>query len=38
MTRDGGQAEYVRVPYADGTVMKAPAEIQDQCLVLMVRN
>lgn len=38
MTRDGGQAEYVRVPYADGTVMKAPPEIQDQCLVLMVRN
>ncbi len=25
---DGGQAEYVRVPFADGTVMKAPAEIE----------
>lgn len=33
--RDGGQAEYVRVPNADGTVMTAPAEIQDQHLVLM---
>lgn len=33
--RDGGQAEYVRVPYADGTVMKAPSEIKDQHLVLM---
>ncbi|KAF3770053.1 hypothetical protein M406DRAFT_343984 [Cryphonectria parasitica EP155] len=32
---DGGQAEYVRVPNADGTVMRAPSEIQDQCLVLM---
>lgn len=24
---DGGQAEYVRVPHADGTVVKAPAEM-----------
>jgi threonine dehydrogenase-like Zn-dependent dehydrogenase len=32
---DGGQAEYVRVPLADGTVMKAPAEIDDKALVLM---
>ncbi|KAH8880748.1 dehydrogenase-like protein [Thozetella sp. PMI_491] len=32
---DGGQAEYVRIPFADGTVMKAPAEIQDKSLVLM---
>ncbi|AEO57811.1 hypothetical protein MYCTH_2304452 [Thermothelomyces thermophilus ATCC 42464] len=24
---DGGQAEYVRVPHADGTVVKAPAEL-----------
>ncbi|KAK0711291.1 alcohol dehydrogenase [Lasiosphaeris hirsuta] len=32
---DGGQAEYVRVPYADGTVMKAPPEIEDRALVLM---
>jgi len=32
---DGGQAEYVRVPYADGTVMKAPEGIDDNALVLM---
>lgn len=32
---DGAQAEFVRVPYADGTVMKAPKEIQDKALVLM---
>lgn len=32
---DGGQAEYVRVPHADGTVLKAPTEVDDQCLVLM---
>lgn len=32
---DGAQAEYVRVPHADGTVVKAPAGIQDDKLVLM---
>lgn len=32
---DGGQAEYVRVPFADGTVMKAPPEISDNALILM---
>lgn len=32
---DGGQAEYVRIPHADGTVMKAPATISDQALILM---
>lgn len=32
---DGGQAEYVRVPLADATVMKAPKEIADNVLVLM---
>jgi threonine dehydrogenase-like Zn-dependent dehydrogenase len=32
---DGAQAEYVRVPYADGTVTKAPAEIGDNALILM---
>lgn len=32
---DGGQAEYVRVPYADGTLMKAPGTISDRALVLM---
>jgi len=31
---DGGQAEYVRVPFADGTLMKAPAEIEERVLVL----
>ncbi|KAI1246895.1 hypothetical protein MGN70_010780 [Eutypa lata] len=31
----GGQAEYVRVPLADGTVMKAPPEIDDKALILM---
>lgn len=32
---DGAQAEYVRVPHADGTVMKAPASISDKALILM---
>jgi threonine dehydrogenase-like Zn-dependent dehydrogenase len=32
---DGGQAEYVRVPWADGTVIKAPDSISDKALVLM---
>jgi threonine dehydrogenase-like Zn-dependent dehydrogenase len=32
---DGGQAEYVRIPYADTTVMKAPEGIKDNALVLM---
>ncbi|KAI0014144.1 GroES-like protein [Xylariaceae sp. FL0662B] len=32
---DGAQAEYVRVPLADGTVVKAPPEIDDKALVLM---
>ncbi|RFU27007.1 hypothetical protein B7463_g9329, partial [Scytalidium lignicola] len=32
---DGGQAEFVRIPQADGTVMKVPEEINDQALVLM---
>ncbi|KAL8349648.1 hypothetical protein RB598_005157 [Gaeumannomyces tritici] len=33
---DGGQAEYVRVPLADGTAVRAPAEIRDdRALVLM---
>ncbi|KAI1816020.1 GroES-like protein [Poronia punctata] len=32
---DGGQAEYVRVPIADGTVVKAPQEIDDKALLLM---
>ncbi|TDZ28718.1 S-(hydroxymethyl)glutathione dehydrogenase [Colletotrichum trifolii] len=32
---DGGQAEYVRVPDADGTAMKAPSTISDKALILM---
>ncbi|POR38455.1 Putative zinc-binding alcohol dehydrogenase [Tolypocladium paradoxum] len=32
---DGGQAEYVRVPLADGTVLKAPDTISDRALLLM---
>lgn len=32
---DGSQAEYVRVPLADATVMKAPEGIEDIKLVLM---
>ena len=32
---DGGQAEYVRIPLADGTVIKAPGSISDNALVLM---
>ncbi|KEY64327.1 hypothetical protein S7711_06371 [Stachybotrys chartarum IBT 7711] len=32
---DGGQAEYVRVPHADGTVIKAPDVISDRALILM---
>ena len=32
---DGAQAQYVRVPTADGTVMKAPPKINDEALVLM---
>ncbi|KZZ99331.1 Alcohol dehydrogenase superfamily, zinc-type [Moelleriella libera RCEF 2490] len=32
---DGGQAEYVRVPFADGTVIKAPDTISDRALLLM---
>lgn len=34
-TLDGGQAEYVRIPDADGTAMKAPSTISDKALVLM---
>ncbi len=32
---DGGQAEYVRIPLADGTVVKAPEGIDDVKLCLM---
>ncbi|KAF2634843.1 GroES-like protein [Massarina eburnea CBS 473.64] len=32
---DGGQAEYVRVPLADSTAVKAPEGVKDEVLVLM---
>lgn len=32
---DGGQADFVRVPFADGTIFKAPPEISDNALILM---
>ncbi|CAK7264528.1 hypothetical protein SEPCBS57363_001118 [Sporothrix epigloea] len=32
---DGAQAEFVRVPYADGTIVKAPANVNNNALVLM---
>lgn len=32
---DGAQAQYVRIPLADATVVKAPAGIKDEALVLM---
>jgi threonine dehydrogenase-like Zn-dependent dehydrogenase len=32
---DGGQAEYVRIPLADSTLVKAPPGIEDKYLVLM---
>lgn len=32
---DGGQAEFVRIPLADATVMKVPKDVPDQGLVLM---
>jgi threonine dehydrogenase-like Zn-dependent dehydrogenase len=32
---DGAQAEYVRVPLADSTAVKAPSGIKDEVLVLM---
>ncbi|RPA94260.1 GroES-like protein [Choiromyces venosus 120613-1] len=32
---DGGQAEYVRVPLADGTLFQAPPEIPEETVILM---
>lgn len=32
---DGGQAEYVRIPLADSSVVKAPEGVKDEVLVLM---
>jgi threonine dehydrogenase-like Zn-dependent dehydrogenase len=34
-TLDGAQAEYVRVPLADGTLVLAPQEIPQEILVIM---
>ena len=31
----GGQAEYVRVPFADGTLSEAPEELSDELLIMM---
>ncbi|KAK5223739.1 hypothetical protein LTR72_005125 [Exophiala xenobiotica] len=31
----GGQAEYVRVPYADGTLHHAPESVPDELLIMM---
>ncbi len=31
----GGQAEYVRVPLADGTLQAAPADVDDELLIMM---
>lgn len=32
---DGGQADFVRVPFADGTLQHAPANVDDELLILM---
>lgn len=32
---DGGQAEYVRVPMADGTLQEAPETLSDELLIMM---
>ncbi|KAJ9628286.1 hypothetical protein H2204_009403 [Knufia peltigerae] len=32
---DGGQAEYVRVPFADGTLQPAPTSVADELLIMM---
>lgn len=32
---DGAQAQFVRVPFADGTVIKSPSGVEDRALVLM---
>ncbi|CUS09273.1 unnamed protein product [Tuber aestivum] len=31
----GGQGEYVRIPSADGTLLKAPPEIQEETIILI---
>jgi len=32
---DGGQAEFVRIPYADGTLHHVPEGVEDDLLILM---
>ena len=32
---DGGQAEYVRVPFADGTLQIIPGDVNDKLLIMM---
>lgn len=32
---DGGQADYVRIPNADGTLVLAPEEMEDELLIMM---
>jgi len=32
---DGGQAEYVRVPFANGTLQLAPEDVDDELLIMM---
>ncbi|KAH8700744.1 chaperonin 10-like protein [Talaromyces proteolyticus] len=32
---DGGQAEFVRVPFADGTLQRVPPELDDRLLIMM---
>jgi threonine dehydrogenase-like Zn-dependent dehydrogenase len=32
---DGGQAEFVRVPYADGTLQHVPADLDDRLTIMM---
>jgi threonine dehydrogenase-like Zn-dependent dehydrogenase len=34
----GGQAELLRVPWADGTLVPVPAELDDRCAVLLTDN
>jgi threonine dehydrogenase-like Zn-dependent dehydrogenase len=35
LTIDGGQAEFIRIPHAASSLMKAPASIPEDMLVLM---
>jgi hypothetical protein len=35
MALDGGQAEYVRVPFADSTLEFIPEEVRDEMMIIM---